>query len=71
MSTAPTRRNAAAQATQKLHDVIMPDMNSFKEQMKKSQKSGGGATGMEKDDREMRETSVGKRRKRAFEVRSD
>ena len=49
----------------------MPDMNSFEQQMKKSQKSGGGITGMEWDDREMRETSVGKRRKRAFEVRSD
>ena len=39
--------------------------------MKKSQKSGGGVTGMEWDDREMRETSIGKRRKREFEVRSD
>ena len=39
--------------------------------MKKSRKSGGGVTGMEWDDREMRETSVGKRRKRASEVRSD
>ena len=39
--------------------------------MKKSQKSGGGVTGMEWDDREMRETSIRKRRKRAFEVRSD
>ena len=39
--------------------------------MKKSQKSGGGITGMEWDDREMRETSVGKRKKRASEFRSD
>ena len=49
----------------------MPDMNSFKQQMKKSRKSGGGVTGMEWDDTEMRETSVEKRWKRAFEVRSD
>ena len=39
--------------------------------MKKSWKSGGGVIGMERDDRKMKETSVGKRRKRAFEVRSD
>ena len=71
ISTAPPRRNAANQATQKLHDVIMPDMNSFEQQMKKSRKSSGGVTGMEWDDREMRETSVGKKRKRASEVRSD
>ena len=71
ISTEPPGRNGATQATQKLHDVIMPDMNSFEQQMKKSQKSGEGVTGMEWDDREMRETSVGKRRKRAFEVRSD
>ena len=71
ISTAPTRRNAATQATQKPQDVIMPAMNSFEQQMKNSRKSGGGVTGMEWDDREMRETSVGKKRKRAFEVRSD
>ena len=64
------RRNAATQATQKLRDIIMRDMNSFEQLMKKSRKSGGGVTGMEWDDREMRETSVGKR-KRASEVRSD
>ena len=72
ISTAPPRRNAATKATQKLHDVIMPDMNSFEQQMKKSRKSGGGVTGMEWDDKETRETSVGgKRRKRASEGRSD
>ena len=71
ISTAPTRRNAATQATQELRDVIMPDRNSFEQQMKKSQKSGRGVTGMKWDDREMRTTSVGKRRKRASEVRSD
>ena len=49
----------------------MPNMNSFEQQMKKSQKSGEGVTGMEWDDREMRATSIGKRRKRASEVRSD
>ena len=49
----------------------MPDMNSFKQQMKKLRKSGRGVTGMEWDDREMRATSVGKRRERASEVRSD
>ena len=47
ISTVPPGRNAATQATQKLHDVIMPDRNSFEQQMKKSQKSGGGVTGME------------------------
>ena len=49
----------------------MPDRNNFEQQMKKSQKSGGGVTGMEWDDGEMNATSVGKRRKRASEVRSD
>ena len=48
----------------------MPNMNSFEQQMMKSQKSGEGVTGMEWDDRKMRKTSVGKR-KRASEVRSD
>ena len=71
ISTAPPRRNAATQATQKLHDVIMPNVHNFKEQMKKSWKSGGGVTGMEWDDREMRETNVGKRRKSAFEFGTD
>ena len=46
ISTALPRRNATTQATQKLHNVIMPDRNSFDQQMKKSQKSGGGVTGM-------------------------
>ena len=71
ISTVPTRRNAATQATQKPRDVIMPAMNSLEQQMKKSQKCGEGVTGMEWDGREMRATSVGKRRKRASEVRSD
>ena len=71
VSTAPPRRNAATQATQKPKDVITPDMNSFEQQMKNSRKSGGGVTGMKWDDREVRETSVGKRRKRTFEFRSD
>ena len=71
ISTAPPGRNGATQATQKLRDVIMPDMKSFEQQMKKSRKSGGGVTGMEWDNREMRETSVEKRRKRASEARSD
>ena len=71
ISTVPTRRNAATQATQKLRDVIMPAKNRFEQQMKKSRKSSGGATRMQWDDRKMKETSVRKRRKRAFEVRSD
>ncbi|KIJ92959.1 hypothetical protein K443DRAFT_684887 [Laccaria amethystina LaAM-08-1] len=71
ISTAPPRRNAATKATQKLRDVIMPDMNNFEQQMKKSRKSGGGVNGMGWDDGGTRESSVGKKRRRASEVGSD
>ena len=41
-STVLPRRNAAAKATQRLHETIMPDLVHFEVQMRKSRKSGGG-----------------------------
>ena len=38
---APLKRSAAAKATQRLHDTIMPDLVNFETQMKRSRKSGG------------------------------
>ncbi|RXW21707.1 hypothetical protein EST38_g4150 [Candolleomyces aberdarensis] len=40
-----SKRAAAAKATAKLHDVIMPDVINFESQMRKARKSGGGASG--------------------------
>lgn len=69
LSASLPRRNAAARASQRLHETIMPDLVNFESQMKKSKgkgrRSGGGnnlnafALEFEKD----RERDVGKRKK--------
>ncbi|TFK90623.1 hypothetical protein K466DRAFT_543199 [Polyporus arcularius HHB13444] len=43
----PSKRSAATKATQKLHDVIMPDVNSFQKEMKK-----GAVRGIHEDEME-------------------
>ncbi|TFK35317.1 hypothetical protein BDQ12DRAFT_714751 [Crucibulum laeve] len=45
LSAPPPRRGAAARASQKLRDEIMPDVMNFEQQMRKSRKSGGGVSG--------------------------
>ncbi|KAI0699877.1 hypothetical protein C8T65DRAFT_580765 [Cerioporus squamosus] len=50
----PSKRSAATKATQKLHDVIMPDVISFQEEMKK------GAVRATHEDESGRSASKGK-----------
>ena len=59
VSIAPPRRNAAAKASQRLHETIMPDVVNFEAQMKKSKGKGrqsgssfgAFAHGFEEDER--------------------
>ncbi|KAF8987641.1 hypothetical protein BDQ17DRAFT_1435488 [Cyathus striatus] len=50
LSGAPPRRNAAAKASQRLKDTVMPDVMNFEQEMRKARKSGNFTPIQERKD---------------------
>ena len=71
LSVVVPRRNAAAKATQRLHDTIMPDLLQFEVQMRKSRKSGGGVVDFVVDGDEGRNGSKKRRESTVESVQGD